>query len=115
MALKSRVVTLNLSGTVAAQKVVWRAPYACKVSAVRGYRVAGTGAVVKAIKNATDLTSANLSLTSADTWMTGTLSSTAATLKLAAGDTLKLEIVSVAGAPTDVVVQVDVTRNADAG
>lgn len=115
MSLKSRYTdkSINVLSPAAAVHIVWRAPRACRVTAVRAYRVAGTGAVVKATKNATDLTSANLSLTSADAWMAASLSATAATLRLAAGDTLKFEIVSVAGTPTQVAVQAEITLDAD--
>lgn len=116
MTLKNRHVTKEFaiqSPSGALVVALWRAPVACKVTAVRGYRVGGTGAVVNATKNATDLAT-DKSLTSADTWMAATLSTTAATLRLAAGDTLKAEIVSVAGSPTALTIQVDLVLDADA-
>jgi hypothetical protein len=116
MPYRSRHITKEVVVASPAAKVyvVWRAPVACKVSAIRAYRIAGTGAVVKALKNATDITASNLSLTSADTWMAATLSATAANKRLAAGDTLKLEIVSVAGTPTDLTIQAEIVLDANA-
>jgi exosome complex RNA-binding protein Csl4 len=116
MAYRSRHITKEIvaTGTLAAATyVLWRAPVACKVTAVRAYRVGGSGAVVNAQKNATDLAT-DKSITSADTWMAATLSTTAADLRLAAGDTLKAEIVSVAGSPTALTIQVDVVLDSNA-
>jgi hypothetical protein len=116
MAYRSRHLTKTYTATgtlAAATYVLWRAPVACKVTAVRGYRTGGSGAVINAQKNATDLAT-DKSLTSADTWMDATLSTTAATLRLAAGDTLKVEIVSVAGSPTQLTIQVDVVLDSNA-
>lgn len=88
--------------------IVWRAPFACTVTNVRGYRVGGTGATINARRNGTSnhLASA-LSLTSADTWMDGgSVQNTA----YAAGDKLEIMVVSATGSPTQVAVQVDFTR-----
>jgi len=74
------------------------------VTAIKGYRVGGTGATVNARKNGTDnfLASA-LSLTSADTTMDGgAVQNTAIT----AGDKVEIMIVTVAGSPTQVGVQI---------
>jgi hypothetical protein len=97
---------LNPGGAI--NVIVWRAPFVCTVTNVRGYRVGGTGATVNARKNGTDnhLGSA-LSLTSADTWMDGGAVSNAA---YAVGNKLEIMIVSVTGGPTQVEVQVDFTR-----
>jgi hypothetical protein len=93
---------------VAKNIIVWRAPFACTVTNVRGYRVGGTGATVNARKNGTlNHLAADLSLTSADSWMDGGAVQNAA---YAAGDKLEIMIVSVAGTPTQVAVQVDYTR-----
>jgi hypothetical protein len=94
--------------TAAVNIIVWRAPFACTVTAVKGYRVGGTGATVNARKNGTSnhLASA-VSLSSADTWTDGgSVQNTA----YAAGDKLEIMVVSVAGSPTQVAVQVDLTR-----
>jgi len=116
--LKGRYETkeIQVLAPAASVHVLWRAPVACKVIAVRAYRVGGSGAVVNAQKNAADLLAADLSLTSADTWMGGSSGlAAAAVLHLAAGDTLKAEVVSVAGTPgpTAVTIQVDLLVDAD--
>jgi hypothetical protein len=105
-------VTISRVGTVlnpTVQNIIaWRAPFACTVTAVKGYRVAGTGATVNARRNGADnhLASA-LSLTSADTWQDGgSVQNTA----YAAGDRMEIMVVSVAGTPTQVSIQVDFTR-----
>lgn len=115
MALKKRTTerVFHMKTPAAAVAAIWRAPVACRVTAIRGYRVAGTGAVVRALKGATTLVAADLSLTGADAWMSATLAANATTLKMAAGDTLKAEIVSVAGAPTDVTIQVEIEIDAN--
>lgn len=88
----------------AATYVAWRAPKACTVVAVRGYRTGGTGATINAVKNAADLLATDLSLSTAATWLSGpSVQNTA----MVAGDTLTLAIRSVAGSPTAVTIQVD--------
>jgi hypothetical protein len=102
--------TLYKSDGIAAAEniIVWRAPFACTVTNVRGYRVAGTGATINARKNgASNHLASALSLTSADTWMDGGAVQNTA---FAAGDKLEIMVVSIAGAPTQVAVQVDFTR-----
>jgi hypothetical protein len=88
--------------------IAWRAPFACTVTNVRGYRVGGTGATVNArLNGASNHLASNLSLTSADAWMDGgTVQNTA----YVAGDKLEIMIVSISGAPTQVAVQVEFTR-----
>jgi hypothetical protein len=93
-----------LASPTAGTHAVWRAPVACHVTAVRGYRVGGTGATVNAQKNASDLLAADLSLTTADAWISST---TVQNDAMAVGDKLLLEVASVAGTPTEVTVQVD--------
>lgn len=84
--------------------IVWEAPYACTVTHVRGYRVGGTGATINARLNGTDNhLAAALSLTSADTWMDGgAVQNTAYVL----GDKLEVMLVTLAGAPDQVSIQV---------
>lgn len=94
--------------TAAINIIVWRAPFACTVTAVKGYRVGGTGATINARKNGTDnhLASA-VSLSSADTWTDGgSVQNTA----YSAGDKMEIMIVSVTGSPTQIAVQIDLTR-----
>jgi len=89
----------------AASYVIWRAPKACTVTAVRGYRVGGTGATINATRNGADLLATNLSLSTADTWLAGPGVQNAV---LAAGDTLAVAVRSVAGGVAAVTIQVDV-------
>ena len=94
--------------TGAVNLVAWRAPYSCTLTKVYGYRVAGTAATVNARRNGTDnhLSSA-LSVTSTDTWMdAGAVQNTA----YVAGDKLELMVVSVAGLPTALAWQLELTR-----
>lgn len=88
--------------------IIWRAPFACTVTKVWGYRVGGTGATINARLNGVSnhLASA-LSLTSADTWMDGGAVQNTAYVT---GDKLEIMIVSVTGAPTQVAIQIDFTR-----
>lgn len=87
---------------------VWRAPFACTVTAVKGIRTAGTGATINARKGGTlnHLASA-LSLTAADTWMDGgAVQNTAYSL----GDMMEIMVVTIAGTPTQIAIQVDLTK-----
>ena len=113
--------TLNLQGVIisrggtvrspagAINLIVWRAPFACTVTNVRGYRVGGTGATINARRNgASNHLSSALSLTSADTWQDGGAVQNTA---YAAGDKMEIMVVTVAGSPTQIAIQVDLTRN----
>jgi len=94
-----------LTPTVAVNIIVWRAPFACTVTNVRGYRVGGTGATINARRNgASNHLSSALSLTSADTWMDGGAVQNTAYV---AGDKLEIMVVTVAGSPDQVAVQID--------
>lgn len=96
-----------LSPSEAINVIVWRAPFACTVTNVRGYRVGGTGATINArLNGASNHLAAALSLTNADEWMDGGAVQNAA---YAEGDKLEIMIVSVTGSPTQVAVQVDFT------
>lgn len=91
--------------TGAVSYTVWRAPQACTVTAVRGYRSGGTGATINATTNGADLATTDLSLSTDVTWMAAAaLQNTA----LAAGDSIALAVRSVAGTPSAVTVQIDV-------
>jgi hypothetical protein len=102
----------NTDGVIVQNVVVWRAPYACTVTALKGWRTGGTGATVNAGKGTigtptSKVLASDLSLTSADTWMDGgTVQNTA----FAAGDPLIIIIASVTGNPTQISVEVDFTR-----
>ncbi|WP_030585734.1 hypothetical protein [Streptomyces anulatus] len=85
--------------------VIWRAPDACTVTAVRGYREGGTGATINATANGLDLLAVDLSLSTADTWLSGPDVQNAA---LAAGDSLAIAVRSAAGDPAAVTIQIDI-------
>jgi len=99
-------VILDPSG--ARNVMVWRAPFACTVTNVRGHRKGGTGATINARKNqASDHLAAALSLTSADSWMDG---GAVQNTSYAAGDDLEIMLASIAGAVTEIAIQVDFVR-----
>lgn len=89
---------------------VWRAPYACTVTAVRAYADTGTTTVVNAgtgAASAEDFCSANITIDPADAWEAGTVNQNQA---VAIGETVSLEIVT-AGTATQVTIQVELTRD----
>ncbi len=88
--------------------MVWRAPFACTVTNVRGHRKGGTGATINARRNqASDHLAADLSLVTTDVWTDGGAVSNTA---YAAGDDLEIALRSIAGSPTEIAIQVDFTR-----
>ncbi|MFZ4436819.1 MAG: hypothetical protein ACOYOS_00165 [Syntrophales bacterium] len=90
--------------------IIWRAPYACTLTRIYGYRVGGTGATVNARRNAggTKHLGTDLSLSSADTWVDGgaSYSDTA----YAAGDKCEIMVVSTAGTVTQLAILVQFTK-----
>jgi len=99
-------VVLNPSAAI--NVIAWRAPFICTVTAVKGYRVGGTGATINARKNgASNHLASDLSLTSADTWMDG---GSVQNTDYAAGDKLEIMLVSISGTPTQIAIQVEFTR-----
>ncbi|WP_234473862.1 MULTISPECIES: hypothetical protein [unclassified Streptomyces] len=85
--------------------VIWRAPHACTVTAVRGYREGGSGATVNATVNGADLLAVDLSLSTPDTWLSGPAVQNA---PMAAGDTLAVAVRSAAGTPTAITILIDI-------
>ena len=85
--------------------IVWYVTVACTLTNIRGYRVGGSGATINARRNGADngLASA-LSLSSANTWMDGGAVQNTA---YAVGDKLEIMLVSTAGSPTQVAIQID--------
>ena len=93
---------------VALNIIAWRAPFACVVEYVKGYRVGGTGATVNTRKNGTlNLLASALSLTSADGWIDG---GAVQNKNFAAGDKLEIMIVGTADVVTQLAIQVDFVR-----
>lgn len=102
-----------LDTPAAGTHVLWRADHACQVKAVRAYRVGGSECTVNAQVNTDDLLAANLSLASVDTWLGGSSGLAADdVLTVAAGDTLKAEVVSATGV-TELTIQIDLVYDAD--
>ncbi|MFE7347531.1 hypothetical protein [Streptomyces fimicarius] len=96
---RSAVITAAAAGTWA----VWQAPRPVTINGVRGHRTGGTAATINARRNAADLLATDLSLTTADTWLSGpNVQNTA----IAAGDSIAVSVRSAAGAPT-VTIQID--------
>lgn len=97
-----------INPTGAVNVIVWEAPFACDVTFVRGYRVGGTGATINArLNGASDHLSSDLSLTSPDVWQDG---GAVQNVSYVADDKLELMIVSLAGGPTQIAIQVYFNR-----
>ena len=95
--------------TAGANIIVWRAPYAATVTNVRGFRVGGSGATVNArLNGAATFLSSDLSVTSTDDWLDGGAVQNTA---IVAGDEIEMQVVTVTGDPTQVAVQIDMTRS----
>lgn len=108
---RTHTVNLTLPGpTAAGSFVVWRAPRAATVTAVRGYRAGGTTASVNAATAGGDVLASDLPAGNASWASSTTLQNTA----IAAGGSLTLELAAVSGTPTYVSIQVDVEYNAPA-
>ena len=87
--------------------ISWRAPMACTVTNVRGYRKGGTGAQINARRNgADDHLSSHLSVSTCDTWLDG---GSVQNTSISIGDKLEIAIISTSGSPTQVAVQIDLT------
>lgn len=96
-----------ISPSAAINVMVWRAPFACTVTNVRGHRIGGSAATVNARKNqASNLLASALSLGTADAWADGGAVQNAS---FAAGDDLEIMLVTVTGA-TQIAIQVDFVR-----
>lgn len=94
-----------LSPSGAINIIVWRTPFVCRVTAVKGYRVGGTGATINARKNGSlNHLGTNLSLSSADEWMDG---GTVQNINYSVGDKLEICLASLSGSPTQIAIQVD--------
>lgn len=87
---------------------IWRAPFACTVTNVRGYRTGGTGATINAQKiGVGNHLAADLSLVAADVWTDGGAVQNTA---YAIGDALAIMLTGITGLPTTITIQVDFSR-----
>lgn len=97
--------SVTLASPVAATTVaVWKAPVACTITAVHGYRVGGTAATVNVARNTVNVLAADLSIAGAAAWSDGT---PAAPVAVAAGDSVTATVVTATGTPTSVTIQFD--------
>ena len=88
--------------------MVFRAPFACTVTAVRSHFDAGTNVVVNARVNQTStFMSSNYTNSTANAWGAGTVNQNTA---IASGDDIEVNLVSLSGAVTKANIQVDLTR-----
>ena len=88
--------------------IIWYAPFACTVTNVLGYVVGATGSVINAQKNGSlPLLVSDLTLGSAGTWTDGgAVQNTAVSV----GDKLEIMVISVSGTPTELAVEIQLTR-----
>ncbi|MFI6909660.1 hypothetical protein ACIBKY_50955 [Nonomuraea sp. NPDC050394] len=110
--LTEKSITLKGADIAAGTFVLWRASVPCRVVAVRAYRVGGTAAAVNATKNGASMLASDLSVSTAATWMAAALGPTG-NRRLQAGDTLAATVVSAAGTPTDLIIQIDIEKDAN--
>lgn len=96
--------TLLLVAPTAGSYPVWRATEACRVAAVHAYRKGGTGAAVNAHAGGVPVLAVDLSVANPDVWLSGV---PAGAVLLAEGGALTVDVVSLAGGPSQIVVQVD--------
>lgn len=86
---------------------IWRAPFACTVTNVRGYRKGGSAATINARRNGTsEHLSSDLSLGTPDVWADGGAVQNTAYV---AGDSLEFRRKSATGKPA-ITIQVDFTK-----
>ncbi|WP_328426022.1 hypothetical protein [Streptomyces sp. NBC_00443] len=112
MAYMRRIVTqsIRLTGSpvASATHVVWRAPVACTVTKVHGFRTGGAAAAVNAKIGSDDVLAADLTAGNG-AFTSGTPTGTAG--DMAAGEVLSLEVAS--GDATLVIIQADIAIDAD--
>lgn len=90
-----------------ASYIVWRAAFPCTVNKIYAYREGGTATQINALKNTSLLTGSNYSIASTATWLDiGTLQNTS----VATGDALYIVVSGSGASPTEISVQIDLTR-----
>jgi hypothetical protein len=99
----------NPNGLSQALKIpLWRAPFKCYVKNVMALRVGGTGATINACINGVDAhLASDLSLTSENTKMDG---GAVQNVQYDMGDILEVDVVTVTGKPTFILVQIDLVK-----
>ena len=98
---------VNASGVTTGNYIVWRAPYACTVIRVLGWRTGGTAATINARRNGVNNhLAAAVSVTPVDTWVDGGAIQNS---DYAIGNYLEIMVVTNTGG-TQIGIQVDFTR-----
>lgn len=97
--------------TAADDVLVWMAPFACTVTAIKGYQDTGTGSTVNAFKGSlaspTLFRSASLSIASADAVVDG---GAVQNTSVSAGDKIYMRLVAVSGSPNELIIQLNLKR-----
>ena len=89
--------------------MVWRAPFACTVTAVKGFAKGATGTTINARKNeALTHLASDLTISSTDAWLDGGAVQNQSYL---VGDELEIMLTGIGGSPTQVAVQVEYARS----
>lgn len=87
---------------------VWRAPFPCTVTAVKGYTLDATGTTVNArINGASTHLATDLTISSAGSWLDG---GAVQNMAYTTGDRLEIMLTSIVGGPSQIAVQVEYTR-----
>lgn len=101
----------NGSTLATGRRPIWRAPFDCTVTQVRGYVDTGTTTVINAGTTATagseEFCSADITIDPADAWESGTVNQNQS---VTAGETVSVEIIT-AGTATQLTVQIELTRD----
>lgn len=103
--LRKRSAQIVIPSPGVANHVMWRAPAACHVTAVRAYTTGGTSTAVNASGAGGDFLAANLTA-AAGAWASST---TVQNTTVAAGDSVTAKVTAATGTPTEVCIQVDYT------
>ena len=97
-----------LNPAVAINVVIWYAPFAATVTNVLGYVGGVAGSTINAQRNGSlPLLVSNLTLSSAGVWTDGGAVQNTA---IGVGDKIEMMVISVAGAPTEIAVEIQCTR-----
>ncbi|MEE9591979.1 MAG: hypothetical protein V3W28_00170 [Thermoplasmata archaeon] len=91
--------------------VVWRAPFACTVTAIKGYQDIGTGSTFNAFRGTLAspvlFLASNAAIGTADSWVDG---GTVQNAGVSAGDAIYIRIAAVNGTPNRIAIQIDLDR-----
>ena len=97
-------MSIEIADPVAGEHHLWVAGFDCTIARIRGIRTGGTGLTLNALIGASYSNAVDLSLSTADSW---TSAAADLTVDVTAGDIIKVEVVSVTGTPTNLIIQVD--------